>query len=63
MRKLTIIFIALLSIQITAQTTISGKVFNAKNEPIDGANIYLEGTYDGSTSDVDGAFLFKTSET
>ncbi len=63
MKKLTIILIALISIQISAQTTISGNVFNAKNEPIDGANIYLEGTYDGSTSDADGSFLFRTSET
>ena len=63
MEKLTIIFITLISFQIAAQTPISGKVFNTKNEPINGANIYLEGTYDGSTSLEDGSFSFRTSET
>ena len=63
MQKLTIILIALISIQLSAQITISGKVLNTKDEPIDGANIYLDGTYDGSTSVADGSFLFKTTET
>lgn len=63
MKKLTIIFIALISFQMFAQTTISGTVFNSKKEPIEGANIYLDGTYDGSTSGADGTFLFKTTET
>lgn len=63
MKKLTIILIALIGFQISAQTTIGGKVLNNKNEPIIGANIYLEGTYDGSTSMEDGTFAFQTSET
>ncbi|PWH83240.1 TonB-dependent receptor [Algibacter marinivivus] len=63
MKKITIILIALISIQISAQTTISGTILNNKNEPIVGANIYLEGTYDGSTSMEDGTFAFQTSET
>ena len=62
MQKLAIILIALISFQLSAQTTITGKVFNTKNEPIAGANVYLEGTYDGSTSDSDGLFLFETSD-
>ncbi len=62
MKKLIINIITLISIQLTAQTTISGTVFNSKNEPIIGANIYLEGTYDGSTTNENGVFLFKTSE-
>ena len=28
-----------------------------------GVNVYLEGTYDGAMSDVDGKFVFTTSET
>ncbi|WP_298551213.1 TonB-dependent receptor [uncultured Algibacter sp.] len=63
MKKLTIILITFLSFQISAQDIISGKIINTKNEPIAGANIYLEGTYDGSTSMEDGSFSFKTSET
>ncbi|WP_298496949.1 TonB-dependent receptor [uncultured Algibacter sp.] len=63
MKKITIIIVALISFQLSAQSIISGQVFNTKNEPIEGANIYLEGTYDGSTSGEHGEFLFKTTET
>jgi hypothetical protein len=45
-----------------AQTTISGIVTTGKNIPIEGANIYLEGTYDGASSDENGKFSFETSE-
>jgi outer membrane cobalamin receptor len=33
-----------------------------KNNPIEGANIFLEGTYDGASSDENGKFSFETSE-
>ncbi|GGD23526.1 TonB-dependent receptor [Hyunsoonleella pacifica] len=45
------------------QTNISGTVTNSKKEPIVGANVYLEGTYDGGTTNEKGEFLFSTSET
>lgn len=45
-----------------AQDTVSGTVLDQKGTPIFGANVYLEGTYDGSTSDENGAFSFETSE-
>jgi outer membrane cobalamin receptor len=45
-----------------AQSTISGRVTDQKNQPIMGANIYLEGTYDGATSDEFGDFFFSTEE-
>lgn len=45
------------------QTTISGKVTEPNGTPILGANVYLEGTYDGASSDIDGNFSFETSET
>lgn len=45
-----------------AQQTITGKVTDAKNNPIEGANIYLEGTYDGASSDANGNFSFETTE-
>ena len=47
---------------IFSQHTISGKITDAKNNPIEGANIYLEGTYDGASSDINGNFSFETSE-
>ncbi len=63
MKQLIIILIALLSFQIQGQTTVNGKVYNTKGAPIFGANIYLEGTYDGGTSNEKGVFSFSTSET
>lgn len=46
-----------------SQTTISGHVTDAKGFPIEGANVYLEGSYDGGTTDLAGFFSFSTSET
>ena len=34
---------------IFAQNTISGKVVDQKGKPVPGANIYIDGTYDGAT--------------
>lgn len=48
---------------VFAQQTITGTVTDAKNNPIEGANIYLEGTYDGASSDSEGHFTFETEET
>ena len=62
MNHLISIFIFLLSYSIIAQSSISGKVTNTKNIPIVGANVYLEGTYDGSTTNENGEFSFTTHE-
>ncbi|WP_179344889.1 TonB-dependent receptor [Winogradskyella ursingii] len=59
------IFIILLLFLINisySQTIISGKAVDTKNQPIMGVNVYLEGTYDGATTDEDGNFTFKTQE-
>lgn len=45
-----------------AQTTISGTVKDSKQQVLTGANIYLEGTYDGTTSDFNGNFILTTDE-
>ncbi len=58
----TIFFLLVFSITF-AQTVINGKVQDSNGIPIEGANIYLEGSYDGGTSNVDGDFLFKTDAT
>jgi len=55
-----LLFISLFTL---AQTPISGIVTDSKGLPIEGANIYLEGTYDGATSKEGGKFSFSTSET
>lgn len=44
-----------------AQNTISGAVVDEKNKPIVGANVFVDGTYDGATTDETGHFNFTTS--
>ena len=66
--QLLIIFITtflgtIFSFTALSQTTISGTVTEANGTPILGANVFLEGTYDGASSDFDGKFSFETSET
>ncbi len=51
-----------LPLLINAQTKISGKITDSDGNPLSGANIYIKDTYDGTTSKVDGTFLFKTTE-
>ncbi|MTI23310.1 TonB-dependent receptor [Fulvivirga sp. RKSG066] len=45
-----------------AQSTISGTVTSDKGEPIPGANVFLDGTYDGTSTDINGQFNFSTEE-
>lgn len=58
----TIIIFTLFLISITgfSQNTVSGKVTDEKGNAIPGVNIFLEGTYDGTTSDDQGDFSFLT---
>jgi len=61
--KTNITFILLLISSFTfAQNVISGKVLDQKGKPVPGANIYIDGTYDGATSSETGDFSFETSE-
>jgi len=46
-----------------AQVTISGTVTDKKGLPILGANVFLDGTYDGASTGEDGTFSFTTTET
>ncbi|AUP78120.1 TonB-dependent receptor [Flavivirga eckloniae] len=62
MKTILTSLIVLISIQLSAQKTINGTVYTMKNTPIMGANVYLEGTYDGGTTDEHGNFSFKTTE-
>ena len=61
MRKIILFFAIILFCNFTfsQKGTIKGKVFNAKtNEPIEFANIVIQGTTIGSTSDLDGNYIF-----
>ena len=63
MKQRLLIFSFIISNGLVAQSIINGTVVDAKGLPIIGANIYLSGTYDGSTTNEHGAFLFKTTKT
>ncbi|SDB22986.1 Outer membrane cobalamin receptor protein [Flavobacteriaceae bacterium MAR_2010_188] len=47
-------------LNLHSQNTVSGTVVDNNNVPVAGANVYLEGTYDGANSDENGEFNFKT---
>ena len=49
--------------QLSAQTIIGGTIKAKGNVTLPGANVYLKGTYDGASSDVNGKFSFKTQKT
>ena len=59
--SLTVLML-LFTTTLLAQTTVSGLVTDKRGNPVKDANVYLEGTYDGSTSDDNGKFSFDTSE-
>ncbi len=59
----SIILLALLTINVTAQQTISGTITDKKGHPVINANIYFEGSYDGTTSDANGSFRLLTDLT
>ena len=48
---------------VLSQNVISGKVTDHKGKPVAGANIYIDGTYDGTSSNEQGAFSFTTTST
>lgn len=63
MKQLVFIFSFIIFGQLMGQSIINGKVMETNGTPIAGANIYLDGSYDGSTSDENGDFSFKTNKT
>ena len=52
-----------LAVDANAQFKISGTVVDNNGRPVRGANVYLENTIDGGTTDSMGIFRFTTSET
>lgn len=63
MKTLFTILLCTLSAISFSQHTISGQITEKSGEPLLGVNVYLKGTYDGATTDVDGRFSFTTTET
>ena len=63
MKTLITIMILFFTIISFSQTMISGKIVDEKNKPVPNANIYIDGTYDGATTNALGEFNFSTSST
>lgn len=53
------ILLFLIAIPVSAEKLVKGHVLDEQEEPIIGANIYWEGTQQGTTSDADGYFELK----
>jgi len=49
--------------EITAQTIVTGRITDSSGKALAGANIFLEGTYDGVSSNSEGDFSLSTGET
>lgn len=50
----------LIALICNAQQTVSGTVVDQKDKPVAGANVYIDGTYDGASTDDAGKFSFTT---
>ena len=62
MKQIVSIFIFCCSMFVFSQVEISGKVVDEQKNPIMGANVYLDGTYDGTSTNQKGEFSFNTQE-
>ena len=61
MKAIVTVMLILLTALSFSQTTISGTVVDQKGKAVAGANIFIEGSYDGTSSDEKGHFSFATS--
>jgi len=62
MKTIFTFLVTLFSMTLLAQTTISGNITDRKGKIITGANVFIEGAYDGTTTDTEGNFTFTTME-
>lgn len=63
MKTFSTLFFSLLSYVMFSQHTVTGIVLDTKKTPLTGANVYVDGTYDGGLTDAQGRFTFTTSAT
>ena len=50
-------------LNVFSQTVFTGKVVQENGELLPGANVYLQGTYDGASTNEKGEFTFRTTKT
>lgn len=63
MKVIVTLLFVIASFAAQAQIKIEGILTDPKGKPLSGANVYLDGTYDGVTTDEKGGFSFETAET
>jgi hypothetical protein len=63
MKSVITVVILFFATSVFSQTIISGKIVDKKGKPIAGANIYIDGTYDGATTNENGQFSFTITVT
>ena len=56
------VYFFLLQTAAIAQTVLFGKVRDEKNQPLPGVNVFIKGSFDGTSTDQQGMFRFETSE-
>ncbi|MGL5979457.1 MAG: TonB-dependent receptor domain-containing protein [Phocaeicola sp.] len=61
-QKIYLLFTLLLLSTGIKAASISGRVIDEQNEPIIGANVYWEGTQQGTTTDIDGQFKLERNK-
>jgi len=61
MRDICTILLILAALSAVAQEHITGKVTDRKGRPVTYANVYLDGSYDGCTTDTSGKFNLTTT--
>ena len=61
MKTISFFLFLIISTSGFSQTLISGKVLDQKKQPLEGANVFIDGTYDGGSTDSLGNFNFTTS--
>ncbi len=60
---ITLLIALAFSLHGIGQATVSGTVTQSNGTPILGANVYIDGSYDGASTDENGKFSFETTET
>lgn len=58
-----LLILGLTSLAYGQDAKITGKITGADSQPLNGANVVIEGTIDGATSDSTGYYEFETSKT
>ncbi|MDH5381487.1 MAG: TonB-dependent receptor [Cyclobacteriaceae bacterium] len=56
--KFLLFIVLFFPLTLRSQVVINGTVTDTKNQPLPGANIYIEGTYNGASADINGHFVF-----